>query len=578
VLQCNAVGDGYDTVEDCTLKGKTCFAGECAEITCGNGKLEPEKGEECDDANAKLCDGCESCQRRMLLNLKAKDALVCTPAGTPKSSKWTLELWVKFDSLPSIGDTYHVASRTDKQANPHLTQAIDLVWKDDADPATSGFRFRGLQNANTWWTTTSVTSKSNIKAGTWNHVAFSHDSTYLWLWVNGQPEGVVKNLLAVGTYEPSYSCLGNLYPGTNGHQSPLGYVDEVRLSSSVRYSRPFQPERRYEPDADTLALWHFDEGIGATAADATGNGHVVSVTGSAAWAVDDCYGAAAGGAACNDGVKAPWEECDDGNKTAGDGCSASCTIEVDGVDCLQIFENSPATPDGIYTVDPDLGGPKKPLDVFCNMTMVGGGWTLVAVSSDDGQHTWTWNNRHYWDTDTTTFGKLDELNRDFKSGAYHDSLVSEVLFLHYPSKYWAHYGVNSYGQYGMAARVGSVSPYCGLAANTGFSAKATKWISTPSICDNKVYFNPQDSQWEKCADLGDIAHTWGPAWNVKVGSSNCLTLVHPGLKSSLGPNSQYPAYEYSPNQQTGAIGFGAAAQANTGQYGKGENYMQIYVR
>ena len=38
----------------------------------------------------------------------------------------------------------------------------------------------------------------------------------------------------------------------------------------------------------------------------------------------------------------------------------------------------------------------------------GGGWTLILTSSDDGQDTWTWNNRHYFDTDTTTFGSLTQ--------------------------------------------------------------------------------------------------------------------------------------------------------------------------
>ena len=67
----------------------------------------------------------------------------------------------------------------------------------------------------------------------------------------------------------------------------------------------------------------------------------------------------------------------------------------------------------------------------------GGGWTLVAVSSDDGQDTWTWNNRNYWDTDTTTFGSLTELNRDFKSPAHHDVRAQDVMFLHAPSGVWA---------------------------------------------------------------------------------------------------------------------------------------------
>ena len=50
--------------------------------------------------------------------------------------------------------------------------------------------------------------------------------------------------------------------------------------------------------------------------------------------------------------------------------------------------------------------------MYCVMdeTYDGGGWTLVAVSSDDGQDM-EWNNRNYWDTDTTTFGSPTPTSR-----------------------------------------------------------------------------------------------------------------------------------------------------------------------
>jgi hypothetical protein len=41
-----------------------------------------------------------------------------------------------------------------------------------------------------------------------------------------------------------------------------GQVDEVRLSTVVRYPAPFtRPSTRFVPDANTAALYHFDEGI-----------------------------------------------------------------------------------------------------------------------------------------------------------------------------------------------------------------------------------------------------------------------------------------------------------------------------
>src|SRR6185312_11324645 len=40
----------------------------------------------------------------------------------------------------------------------------------------------------------------------------------------------------------------------------LGTVDEVRISKRARYDKYFTPQARFEPDADTLALYHCDEG------------------------------------------------------------------------------------------------------------------------------------------------------------------------------------------------------------------------------------------------------------------------------------------------------------------------------
>ncbi|MDE0689553.1 MAG: hypothetical protein OXI61_15405 [Candidatus Poribacteria bacterium] len=55
-----------------------------------------------------------------------------------------------------------------------------------------------------------------------------------------------------------------------------GYIDEVRISSVVRYVRPEWkvPKQRFKVDKHTISLWHFDEAPGANRfKDTSGNGH-----------------------------------------------------------------------------------------------------------------------------------------------------------------------------------------------------------------------------------------------------------------------------------------------------------------
>jgi len=70
-----------------------------------------------------------------------------------------------------------------------------------------------------------------------------------------------------------------------------GSIDEVRISKVARYQGNFTPVRRFDPDRDTMALYHFDEGSGLTAHDASGNGNSAIIVG-AKWVRADSLGGA----------------------------------------------------------------------------------------------------------------------------------------------------------------------------------------------------------------------------------------------------------------------------------------------
>jgi len=72
-----------------------------------------------------------------------------------------------------------------------------------------------------------------------------------------------------------------------------GLIDEVRISSIARYTEDFTPQRRFEPDEHTMALYHFDEGTGDVLKDSSGNGHDGKIVGAKWVRVDEELGVVA---------------------------------------------------------------------------------------------------------------------------------------------------------------------------------------------------------------------------------------------------------------------------------------------
>jgi hypothetical protein len=117
---------------------------------------------------------------------------------------------------------------------------------------------------------------SALQTGQWYHVAASYSNGSARTFVNGassSPTGV--STLSQG---PNLSMGG--YPG---YTFFAGDMDEIRISNVARYSSNFSPPTTaFMPDANTLGLWHFDEGSGQTAADisSSGNHATLGTTGS----------------------------------------------------------------------------------------------------------------------------------------------------------------------------------------------------------------------------------------------------------------------------------------------------------
>lgn len=129
-----------------------------------------------------------------------------------------------------------------------------------------------------------------IVDGQWHHVAIDRRRSdgRMRIWVDGTldasvdgpdgdlsypDDGVPTSACPLGLcdYSDPFLVLGAEKHDTASARSFNGWMDELRISTTVRYTAAFTTETMpYAADADTAALYHFDEGDGNTLNDAQG--------------------------------------------------------------------------------------------------------------------------------------------------------------------------------------------------------------------------------------------------------------------------------------------------------------------
>jgi hypothetical protein len=131
--------------------------------------------------------------------------------------------------------------------------------------------------------TLSLAPVINLKTG-WHHVAvvFNEEATpgkdITSLYLDGSLEAIRT--------DPDWGSVldssNPIYIGSSSSNTHKGWIEEIRLSSTVRYSSNFTvPDRYFAPDEYTRALWHFDEFLGSSHfADSSGKGnHLTGMNG-----------------------------------------------------------------------------------------------------------------------------------------------------------------------------------------------------------------------------------------------------------------------------------------------------------
>jgi hypothetical protein len=134
----------------------------------------------------------------------------------------------------------------------------------------------------------SVTAANALPQRQWHHVAgtFNPASQLGRVWVDGVIAGSGP-ITCSAAHATTGIPLQLAYNDPEGGGSFLGELDEVRLSSGLRYSAPFTPAARVASDATTLALYHFDapESVGTSCADSSSQMNASALSGSAALSV-----------------------------------------------------------------------------------------------------------------------------------------------------------------------------------------------------------------------------------------------------------------------------------------------------
>jgi concanavalin A-like lectin/glucanase superfamily protein len=128
-----------------------------------------------------------------------------------------------------------------------------------------------------------ICGTTDLADGAWHHVAVTRRFTdgLLQIFVDGRLDGEgigPPGDISYRSGRPTIFPLSEpfLVIGAEKHDAgPLfpsfrGWVDEVRLSTAVRYTSNFvRPSQPFTPDPQTAALYHFDEGAGDQISDSS---------------------------------------------------------------------------------------------------------------------------------------------------------------------------------------------------------------------------------------------------------------------------------------------------------------------
>jgi hypothetical protein len=210
------------------------------------------------------------------LSLNGKDEYVTLDFGIlgalfEKGTKeLTVEAWIYPTLIPDKDNvavilSQHVLIYIAGNGHPYYQDAKKWINLNNDDLVLMMFAYTGIESS----TGTMYLALSRYK---WHHIAFqARDRQTAWICDNissslPQVIGLIADDLSKIADIPSKDFVLGGYgrkivaPFINWG-SFAGYIDEVRISNVPRYDidKLIIPQGRFVPDANTIALWHFDE-------------------------------------------------------------------------------------------------------------------------------------------------------------------------------------------------------------------------------------------------------------------------------------------------------------------------------
>ena len=255
----------------------------------------------------------------------------------------------------------------------------------------------------------------------------------------------------------------------------------------------------------------------------------------------------------------------------GDGVGDACDTLTSCAQIAQLRQDvDPPPEDGVFTIDPDGDeGEGEPFEVYCNMSLDGGGWTLVATTADDNRETWTFTERAYLNDDRL-FGTLDAREEDYKSIAYLSLPFSDFLFLDKQGNWGSYHDVNLEEKPSVAAWV-PTELACHDASGHRFPMSAGTLQAQPNTSGRMQSTHLYVSIYDTDGGCNNDEPAYGPTWGYMNNNPGVPADDPGGFGWGAGGRSDLP-----PNREWGRATLGP--KSYTTSEGDTGDFIQWFVR